>query len=117
MRGTSDQQIESLVAPSGWVMATGWKSAAAPDDVTVTVTYEDGVDDRSFVLGGFIDGAILEPPIPSVDWADRAGELVTLAFSRRVAAAAPATPAPQVVPAPEPDSSRSGCPRQRQAAL
>ena len=89
-------------------MATGCKSAAALDDVTVTVTYEDGVDDRSFVLGGFIDGAILEPPIPSVDWADRAGELVTLAFSRRVAAAAPAT---------EPDSSRSGCPRQRQAAL
>ena len=90
--------------PRWWFMATGWKSAAALDDVTVTVTYEDGVDDRSFVLGGFIDGAILEPPIPSVDWADRAGELVTLAFSRRVAAAAPATPAPLVAPATEPDS-------------
>ena len=85
-------------------MATGWKSAAALDDVTVTVTYEDGVDDRSFVLGGFIDGAILEPPIPSVDWADRAGELVTLAFSRRVAPARPASPAPLVAPPTEPDS-------------
>ena len=84
-------------------VADDW-SDAEDLDITVTVTYSDDVDTRIFVLGGFVASTssrtlTLEPPVPGgrLDWADRAGETVTLAFSR--------VPLPVVVapvPVPEP---------------
>ena len=88
-----------------------WRPAAELDDVVMTAEYADGVDSREFVLGGFVESAQgralqLMPPIPGGgrDWEARSGELVTLSFSRRVAAAAPTTPPPLVAPVAEPDS-------------
>ena len=88
-----------------------WRPAAELDDVVITAEYADGVDSREFVLGGFVESAQgralqLTPPIPGGgrDWEARSSELVTLSFSRRVAAAAPTTPPPLVAPVAEPDS-------------
>ena len=73
----------------------------ALDDITVTVTYEDGRDTRSFVLGGFINkvlssnGLKLNPPLPpdSRDWDTRNGDTVEMEFHRHRGTATEATPA------------------------
>ena len=68
------------------------------DSITLVVKYEDRVDTRSFVLGGFIEGEEgtrgleLNPPIPSRDWSTRSGEDVIIEFHRHVGQAAPALP-------------------------
>ena len=84
-----------------------WLSAQdALDVISVTVTYEDGRDTRSFHLGGFIEAALtnnglkLDPPIPSRDWGSRNGEEVKIQFHRHVGAtAAAALPASISTPA------------------
>ena len=74
-------------------------------EIVMEVTYEDGRDLRSFVLGGFIDsrpgsrGLKLDPPIPSRDWADKDGEEIAIEFYRhRSQAAAVALPPAAVGP-------------------
>ena len=65
----------------------------ARDAITVTVLYEDRVDTRRFVFGGFIVGTEgtrgleLNPPlgpepIPSTDWSSHVGEEVIMEFHR-----------------------------------
>ena len=69
--------------------ATEWLSdLEALDAITVTVKYEDRIDTREFVLGGFVTqeegqrGLELNPPIPGMDWASRDGEEVIFEFHR-----------------------------------
>ena len=56
--------------------------------ILVRVSYEDGMDGREFVLGGFIterqgsNRLKLEPPVPSRDFESRSGETVTVEFVR-----------------------------------
>ena len=75
------------------------------DEIVVDVKYEGDVDDRSFVLGGFVDsypgtrGLKIAPPLPSRDWASRSGQEVAFQFRRHVAhMAAPTVPLPLVPP-------------------
>ena len=70
--------------------ADQWLSdQGALDAITVTVLYEDGRDERNFVLGGFIEevltgnGLKLDPPIPARDWASRETEEVAIEFRHR----------------------------------
>ena len=76
--------------------ANGWLTdQEALDAITVTVTYADGRDTRSFVLGGFIEarpgdrGLTLDPPLPSRDWIGKDGQEVVIEFRRHQAQAAP----------------------------
>ena len=82
-------------------LADDWLSdEAALSEITVEVTYEDGRDMRSFVLGGFVNdrpgsrGLKLDPPLPSRDWESRTTEEVAFEFYRHVGqAVAPVIPA------------------------
>ena len=104
-------------ANAEWVLeysggtADDWLSDEdALDAITVTVTYDDDVNTRAFVLGGFIETVgsnnrmILEPPLPSRDWSNtfdeagdpvrvRVGDTVTMNFHRHVSQAARIMPA------------------------
>ena len=72
------------------------------NEITVDVTYEDGIDDRSFVLGGFISQRSgnytleLAPPLPSRDWADRNGEEIAFEFRRHRPQAEPPVLPPEL---------------------
>ena len=76
----------------------------ALDAITVTVFYEDGRDERHFVLGGFIEevltgnGLKLDPPIPSRDWESRDTQEVAIEFRRYIAAVLPTDPVVLVDP-------------------
>ena len=81
------------------------------DEITLEVHYADGVDFRSFVLGGFIDSRTgqrtlrLDPPIHSRDWDTQSGDNISLVFHRhRVQAVSAPTPDPLTDPSGEPDS-------------
>ena len=70
--------------------ANGWLTGQdALDAITVTATYADGRDTRTFVLGGFIadrpgDRSLtLDPPLPSRDWDGKNTQEVTIEFRRR----------------------------------
>ena len=75
----------------------------ALDAINVTVTYEAGMDERSFVLGGFIEevlsgnGLKLDPPIPSRDWNGKETEEVVIEFRRHRSEA----PTPPMLPPAE----------------
>ena len=99
-------------ADAEWVLeysggtANDWLSDEdALDAITVTVTYDDDVDTRAFVVGGFIETVgsnnrmVLEPPLPSRDWSDHDTETVTMAFHRHAGAAATIIPAALTGPA------------------
>ena len=64
--------------------------------ILVKVSYEDGRDNREFVLGGFIterqgnNRLQLDPPIISRDFPSHVGETVTVEFLRHVGQAQPA---------------------------
>ena len=64
-----------------------WITDDALNEIVVTVTYDDGIDTRAFVLGGFIDsrpgarGLLLSPPLPSRDWDSHNGQEVGIEFS------------------------------------
>ena len=69
--------------------ASDWNSDQERlDRVDMEVTYGDGRDFRSFVLGGFTDGTLgthglrLDPPIPARDWDSR--DRVTVEFRRHL---------------------------------
>ena len=74
--------------------------------ITVDVTYEDDVDNRSFVLGGFIvdrpgsRGLKLDPPLPSRDWDTRDGEEVAIEFRHSRTEVVPPTLPPALVDPP-----------------
>ena len=105
-------------ADAEWVLeysggtANDWLSdEGAQNAITVTVTYTDGVDTRSFVLGGFIaalganNRITLAPPLPSRDWDGQDGETVRMAFHRHIGqAATPILSAAIVGPAGDPGS-------------
>ena len=63
------------------------------NEILIEVEYSDGVDTRSFVLGGFISdrpgsrGLKLDPPIPSRDWNSRNGQEVAITFTRHTSQA------------------------------
>ena len=71
--------------------------------ILVRVSYEDGMDGREFVLGGFIserqgnNRLKLEPPVPSRDFESRNGETVRVEFVRHIAQSHP-TVMTQLVP-------------------
>ena len=61
------------------------------DGIELRVTYQDGKNPRSFVLGGFIDERDgytlkLNPPVLGLDWIGRSGQEITLTFSSTPAA-------------------------------
>ena len=64
------------------------------DEITIEAAYLNGVDSRSFVLGGFVDsrpgthGLKLDPPIASPDWDTRTGQEIAIEFRRHQAQAA-----------------------------
>ena len=90
-------------------MADDWNiSQKELDEVVVEVTYEDGKDSRSFVLGGFIEERTgdytlkFDPPLPSRDWDDKDGEEVAFEF-RRLRSQTTATTVPRET---EPEGER-----------
>ena len=91
-------------------LANDWQDQEHLDEITVRVTYEDGVDSRSFVLGGFIDsrlgqrGLKLDPPLPNRDWDSRDGEDVIIDFQHRSQDVSPVTPRALTKPAGAEDS-------------
>ena len=68
--------------------AADWSSDQQDlDSILVKVTYADGRDGRSFVLGGFItertaNSLKLDPPLPGRDWNDKDGQEVAIDFHR-----------------------------------
>ena len=93
-------------ANAEWVLeysggtANDWLSDEdALDAITVTVTYDDDVNTRAFVMGGFIETVgsnnrlILAPPLPSRDWDGHDTQTVTMNFHRHVSQAARVMPA------------------------
>ena len=111
---TVDLVVEGVGAegPRWWLGYSGgaadaWQTASFLDNVVMAVEYADGVDNRSFHLGGFATGQarlLLEPPIPSTDWQDRDGQVVRFTFTRLVAVPPPPIPSALVAPPTEPDS-------------
>ena len=91
-------------------LANDWQDQEHLDEITVRVTYEDRVDSRSFVLGGFIDsrlglrGLKLDPPLPNRDWDSRDGEDVIIDFQHRSQDVSPVTPRALTEPAGAEDS-------------
>ena len=91
--------------------AQDWLSGtAALAVITVVAVYGDGVDTRSFVLGGYIvgeegqRGLELDPPVPGLDWDDRAGENVTIEFRRVTGQTSSVATTTQSLPDAEPGS-------------
>ena len=89
-----------------------WNNEGGLDTITVIVRYEDGIDQRSFVIGGFVDERIGDytlktiPPLPSGrEWDQHTGEEIIIEF-RRVVAEAVTRVITARVPEPtfEPDS-------------
>ena len=106
-RGLFDDDTDRTVsaiyenADAEWVWeysggaADDWQSDQdALDAITVTVTYEDDRDTRSFVLGGFVESSgssnrlTLSPPLPSRDWDSHDTETVAITFTRHAGQAA-----------------------------
>ena len=104
-------------ADAEWVLeytggtANDWLSDEdALNAITVSVTYSDGVDTRSLVLGGFIESVgsnnriVLEPPLPSRDWDSRDTESIRLDFHRHAGQATSAVVTQITAPTAAPNS-------------
>ena len=80
------------------------------DEIIVEVTYDDDINTRRFVLGGFIEsyegqrGLKLDPPLPSRDWESRDTEEVAIEFRRHQSQTPPQPTTLITEPAGEPDS-------------
>ena len=111
--------VASLVEDAGgrWTLTysggspNAWADAAALEQLRLVVEYDDHVDTRRFVLGGFVAARgerslTVAPPVPVGvrDWQRREGEVVTLTFASLRFPPRPAGPAPLVAPPVEPDS-------------
>ena len=94
-----------------------FKNAESLGAVMMQASYANGVDNRDFVIGGFVDAdnstgrmLTLRPPLPSADWSGRSGQKVSLIFGVNAPpASAPAAPdaggglvAPTPVPGADP---------------
>ena len=85
-----------------------WADDDALEQLRLVVEYDDQVDTRRFIIGGFVAGRgerslTLVPPMPSQDWQRREGEVVTLTF-----ASLSFPPPPPIPPALAPPTTDSG---------
>ena len=88
-----------------------WADDDALEQLRLVVEYDEQVDTRRFIIGGFVAGRgerslTVAPPVPVGvrDWQRREGEIVTLTFASLSFPPPPPIPAALAPPTTEPDS-------------